>query len=172
MKREKKILVNFIATRSGPRRAKSMQIRIWNIDSCPLFLRCDPVAVHNRVAELLPGVRLQIRREEEWDPSAFHHVSCGQVQARETPAGGQPQVWILQHFTMCLAAKFRLEKCQPRGNLSYRACSISRRVSRPSSGWRNASRGATSGIDPATFHHMSRGQVQAGETPAGGQPQV
>jgi hypothetical protein len=106
------------------------------------------------------------------DPAAFHHVSCGQVQAGETPAGGEPQVKILQHFTTCLAAKFRLEKRQPGGNLRYRSCSISPCVSRPSSGWRKASRGGISGIDPAAFHHVSRGQLQAGETPARGEPQV
>ncbi len=68
-----------------------MQIQIWNIDSYPVF-RCDPVAVHNRVAELLPGVRLQIRGEEEWNSAAFHYVSRSQVQAGKTPAGGQLQV--------------------------------------------------------------------------------
>jgi predicted nucleic acid-binding Zn-ribbon protein len=79
---------------------------------------------------------------------------------------------ILQHFTTCLAAKFRLEKRQPEGNLRYGSCSISPCVSRPSSGWRNASRGATSVIEPAAFHGVSHAQVQAGEMPAAGQPQV
>jgi hypothetical protein len=95
-------------------------------------------------------------------------MSRSQVQAGETPSTGKSQVYILQHFTTCLAAKFRLEKRQPRGNLRYRSCSNLPRVSQPSSGWRNASRGGTSGIDPAAFHHVSRSQVQAGETPAGG----
>jgi hypothetical protein len=131
----------------------SMQIRIRNIDSYPLFRHCDPVAVDTESLNYCPvcGFRFAEKKNE-----------------------------ILEHFTTCLAAKFRLEKRQPEGNLRYRSCSISPCVSQPSSGWRNVSRGGTSGIDPASFHHMSHGQVQevspgqvqAGETPARWEPQV
>ncbi len=112
-----------------PESQMSMQIRIRNIYSYPLF-RCDPVAVDTESLNYCPvcGFRFAEKKNE-----------------------------ILQHFSTCLAAKFRLEKRQPGGNLRYRSCSISPHVTLPSSGWRNASCGGTSGIDPAAFHHVSRG---------------
>jgi hypothetical protein len=80
-----------------PESQMSMQIRIRNIDSYPLFRRCDPVAVDTESLNYCPvcGFRFAEKKNE-----------------------------ILQHFTTCLAAKFRLEKRQPGGNLRYRSCSI------------------------------------------------